>query len=92
MIDMLRPFLSRVIGTVVGALVAWLAAKGINIDAKTQQQVIEALITIIIPVYSIAREIVHRLIDKRINPADAASTRIAQASIRTVATMKARGE
>lgn len=76
MIDILRPFLSRVIGALVAAFAAWLAAKGFDFDKDTQQQMVENLVGIILPLFGVIWAVVHKLIDKKVNPGDAASSQL----------------
>jgi uncharacterized membrane protein len=74
----LRPFLSRLISTLVAALAAWLTTRyGINLDTETQGKIIEDVVTIVLPVFGIVNSVVHKLIDKRINPGDTASSHLA---------------
>lgn len=78
MLDSLRPFASRVVGAVVGALAGILATKvGIQVDQSTQASVTTALV---VGAYGI----VHKIVDKRLNPTDSASKRLASQN-RTVA-------
>jgi hypothetical protein len=74
----LRPLLSRLVASIVGALVAWLTTKyGISLDEET----IQGLIATMLGVFGVIYTIVHRLIDKKINPVDAASAPRAAASV-----------
>jgi uncharacterized membrane protein (DUF441 family) len=72
----LRPFVSRIAAALVALLITWLAAKGINLDQDTQSN-LKLLVetTIYIVVYAIS----HRLVDKQINPGDAAGSHLAMA-------------
>lgn len=73
MLDSLRPFVSRVVGAIVGALAGLLAAKaGISVDQSTQASITTA---VVIGAYGVA----HKLVDKKLNPADTASKRLAVA-------------
>ena len=72
--DSLRPFLSRVIAGLVASGAAYLQTKyGIVLDPDTKANlVVGALAT-----FSVLYPIGHRLIDKKINPGDAASKHMA---------------
>jgi uncharacterized membrane protein (DUF441 family) len=85
--DALRPFFSRIAAALVALLITWLTAKGINLDQDTQsnlRQLIETTIYII--VYAIS----HRVIDKRVNPGDAAGSHLAVSEKQESAVLKAR--
>lgn len=75
----LRPILGRIAGTVAGAIIAWLVASGVEIDAATQEQIRLATDALMLAVYGIVYAIVHRLWSKRFNPADAAAPELVQA-------------
>lgn len=83
--DSLRPFLSRIIAGLVGTLAAYLETKFqiiVNPDTKA------ALVSGALGVFSIIYPITHRLLDKKINPGDAASSHLAVAEKVQVAEMK----
>jgi uncharacterized membrane protein (DUF441 family) len=85
--DALRPFFSRIAAALVAFVVTWLTAKGIDLDQDAQsnlRQLIETTIYII--VYAIS----HRVIDKRVNPGDAASSHLATSEKAETAVLKAR--
>jgi uncharacterized membrane protein len=85
MIDFLRPFLSRIIAGWVAAFVAYLSTKfGVTLDAETQAGILAVLLGIFTTVYSI----VHRVLDKKINPGDAASSHLAAKEQVEVAALK----
>lgn len=74
MIDSLRPFLSRIIAGWIAAVVAFMNAKyGITLDGDTQT----AIMTLFFAIASSVYAIVHRVIDKKLNPGDAASSHYA---------------
>ncbi len=71
MLDSLRPFVSRVVGAFVGALAGILSTKlGIQVDPSTQASITTA---VVVGAYGVA----HKALDKRINPTDSASKRLA---------------
>jgi hypothetical protein len=71
MFDSLRPFLSRIVATVLGGAFGWLTTKtGIEVDPATQASIAGA---VVVGVYGVA----HKLIDKKVNPADSASKHLA---------------
>jgi hypothetical protein len=71
MLDSLRPFVSRVVGAVVGALAGIISTKlGIQVDPSTQASITTA---VVVGAYGVA----HKALDKRINPSDSASKRLA---------------
>jgi len=76
MIDLLRPFVGRVIAAWIAALSGWLASTvGVEIAPEDQAAVINAGVGIALTVYAV----LHRMIDARINPRDAASPTVAAA-------------
>jgi hypothetical protein len=88
-LDSLRPFLSRILAPLISAVFTWLAVHyGINFADDTREQVIEALVVVIIPLAQIVNGVAHRVIDKKINPADTASTHLAQEGKAEVAAIK----
>jgi uncharacterized membrane protein len=71
MLDGLRPFVSRIVGAVIGALAGALSTKvGIQVDPSTQASITTA---VVVGAYGV----VHKIVDKKLNPADTASTRLA---------------
>ena len=87
MFDALRPYLARLISAAVAAGLAAIATK-MGIDATSSDQVALAgslgtFLTLVI--YSV----LHKLLDKKINPADAASSHLAAAGVTTSANLKA---
>jgi hypothetical protein len=68
MLDSLRPFVSRLVGALVGALAGAASAKlGIVVDPATQASVTTA---VVIGAYGV----VHKMLDKKLNPGDTAAT------------------
>jgi small basic protein len=72
--DAIRPFLSRIIAGWIAALIVFLNAKfGVTLDGDTQAAILTLGLGLFSTIYSIA----HRLIDKKLNPGDAASSHLA---------------
>jgi cation transporter-like permease len=71
--SVLRVILARVIGALVAGLVAYFAGKGITIDKET----IEAVITVMMTVFTILYGLIHTAINARINPHDVSSPTVA---------------
>jgi len=72
----LRPILARLIAAWVAALSGWLSATvGIDLAPDEQVAVINAGLGLALTVYAL----VHRAIDARINPRDAAAPSVAAA-------------
>lgn len=76
--DIIRPYLARVLAAPIAALCAWLLMHWqVNITTDTQAQLVTALVAFILPFFGIVYAIVHKILDKWINPADAATTTLA---------------
>lgn len=74
----LRPIAARLAAAVVGALVSWLTVKGIDVPADTQQAWIEATVGLMLLVFGIVYALAHKLINRKLNPADAATPGLAK--------------
>lgn len=79
MINFLRPFLARIIAPLVTGFLAWLSVHyGIVLDTdQSTTKVTEAVIaifTILAPLTGIVKQI----IEKKVNPGNAASTKLAE--------------
>lgn len=78
MIDSLRPFLSRAIAPFVTMGLTWVAVHwGIAPGADAAGHITETAVIIIVGGMQIVYGLIHRGIDKKVNPVDAASTPIA---------------
>jgi ABC-type transport system involved in cytochrome bd biosynthesis fused ATPase/permease subunit len=78
MIDALRPFLSRILAPAITALLGILAVKfGLDFGADAAGHLTEYAVVIVVAVMQLANGLIHRSIDKKVNPADAASSQIA---------------
>lgn len=92
----LRPFLSRLISPLISTFATWLSVRwAIELDAASQQQITAAVLVIAITVGNYVGQtvnnVVHRLIDKRLNPGDAASSHLAEKEKRETVQLKAAG-
>lgn len=80
LMDRLRPYLARLVGTAVASFCGWLLLRyGVDVDKDTQAQLAEAIVVIVIPLMLAAREITHKGLNKIINPGDTASAHLAVA-------------
>ena len=71
--DFLKPYLSRIIATIIGSFFAWLTAKNINVDADTQQQAMAAITGVATVIFGVLYAVFHKIVDKWINPGDSAA-------------------
>jgi len=78
----IQPFLSRIIGSLIGGVAGYLSTKlNIVIDPATQASITAA---VVIVVYSIT----HRVIDRHVNPGDVASPILVQPAVIQKAELK----
>lgn len=86
LLDRLRPYASRVIAAWVGAGAAYVETRfGVILDPDTKANLVVGAVA----VYGTVYPIIHRLLDKKWNPGDAASTHQAVAEKAEVAAIKA---
>jgi hypothetical protein len=72
-----RPYVARVLSAWIAAASGWAASViGVEVSADEQALIFNAAMGIGLTVYAVA----HRLIDSKLNPADAASPSVADAS------------
>lgn len=84
--DSLRPYLARLVAGWVATLAVYLETRyQIILDPNTKA----ALVTGAVGIFGTVYPIVHRLIDKIVNPGDAASSHLASAEKAQVTAMKA---
>jgi UDP-N-acetylmuramyl pentapeptide phosphotransferase/UDP-N-acetylglucosamine-1-phosphate transferase len=74
----LRPFISGIVGSIVAGAVAWLAARGINLDQDSQAKLVEWLVGFILPLFGTIFSITHKTVAKYTNPGDAATSQLAE--------------
>lgn len=80
MLDALRPFLSRILAPIITALLGILAVKfGLDFGADAAGHITEYAVVIVVAVMQLANGVIHRGIDKQVNPVDAASAPLAAA-------------
>lgn len=72
-----RKYGARLIAGWVAALAAWLLAHyGVTLDADTQAHFVEATIGMMLAVFGTVYPLLHKYINKHINPGDAATSRL----------------
>lgn len=80
MIDALRPFISRILAPFITAGLAWAAIHwGVNFGDDAAGHITEYAVVVLFAVFSAVNGVLHRTIDKTVNPVDAASAPIAVA-------------
>lgn len=81
---------SRVIGAWVAAAAVYLSSKfGIVLDDNAQEQIMAGAIAVAFALAQTIYAIVHRVIDKRVNPGDAASSHLAAVEKQETTRLKA---
>lgn len=76
--NMLRPYLSRIIAPLITFVLAWLARKtGFVFDNATVDSITESTVLLLVPILLIINGILHKTLDKVFNPTDAASAGLA---------------
>lgn len=80
MIDALRPFISRILAPFITAALAWGAIHwGLNFGDDAAGHITEYAVVVLIAVMQAVTGIGHRVIDKKVNPVDAATAPLAAA-------------
>lgn len=73
--DVLRPYLSRIIAPIITFFLAWVAQKtGIVLD---NEAITESTVLLLVPILFVVNGIIHKTLDKTFNPGDAASSHLA---------------
>jgi hypothetical protein len=76
--EFLRPILARLVGAAVAALCIWLARKfQVQIDADSQVQLTGAGLAVLWFIGNVAYSLVHKGVNSKINPMDAATNELA---------------
>lgn len=88
MMSFLRPFLSRFISPFIASGLAFLALKGIDLGDDAPARLTEYTVITIIALMQLLNGPIHKLIDKKVNPGDAASAGLAVAEKRKDDAMK----
>jgi len=87
--DRLRPYLGKLIGTLVGSACAWILVHyHIVVDTEAQAKIVETIIEII-AMLLIIREGTATTVNKKLNPAGAASAHLAKEGKQEAEAMKA---
>jgi Mn2+/Fe2+ NRAMP family transporter len=74
MIAIIRAFLGRIIGAAVAGVAVWLLSKfGVVLTDEQQVRITEAAIIILMVVFTAIYSIVHKLVNTKLNPGDAAA-------------------
>lgn len=78
MTTIFRVLAGRLIGAIVAGLSTFLLAKfGVGLDADVQQQITEAGAIFLMVVFTAIYGIVHKVVNKKLNPGDTASAKLA---------------
>ncbi len=86
----LRPFLSRALASVIATLITWLLSKGIDVGKDAAGQLTEVATTVLIGAFTLFYGVIHRTIDKKVNPGAAASSTLATREKSEATTLKAK--
>lgn len=75
--QVIKIFFSRWIGGLVASLCAWLAIKwGIVVPDTVQADLAANVVGVMLGVFSILYPLIHKVIDRKVNPGDTASTHL----------------
>lgn len=77
--NLLSTFLSRVLAAWLAGGAAWLLVRyDILVDTETQKQLVEHLVGVILPVVLTLYAVAHKLVSKKTNPGDTASSHLSE--------------
>lgn len=80
MLNALRPFLSRILAPIITAGLAWAAIHwGINFGDDAAGHITEYAVVVLLALFSAVNAVIHKTIDKKVNPVDAATAPLAVA-------------
>lgn len=80
MLDAIRPFLSRILAPIITAGLAFIAVKlGVTFGTDAAGHITEVAVVILVGIMQFVYGMLHRGIDKTVNPVDAASAPLATA-------------
>lgn len=68
----MREFISRIVAPLVAGLVTWLGSVGLNLGPDFGAALTETAVILLTAVFTLIYGVVHRIVDKFANPADAA--------------------
>lgn len=86
----MQVFIARIIAAWIAGLAGWLMVKfGIGISAEDQANFTTHLVGIVIPVMTTLYAVAHKLLSKKTNPGDAASSHLAAREDTETAQLKA---
>jgi hypothetical protein len=89
--DTLRPFISRILSPFIAMLLTYLGTKfGISFGDDAQPYFTETITALSLPVFLALNAVIHKLLDKWINPGDAASAHLAGREKSEVKTLKSK--
>ena len=89
MIDFIRPYLSRIIAGGVTALTAFLASKlGVVLSPDDQATLTQGGVVLLIALTQPLYGLVHKFLDRWINPTDAADPVVAEAGVRSTRALR----
>jgi hypothetical protein len=69
----MRAVISRIIAPIIAALAAWLTAAGLDLDPGFVTAATEAATFLLLAVFGLVYGVAHKLIDRKVNPADDAA-------------------
>lgn len=75
----LRPFLSRILAPFITLLLSWLINKGIDFGPGAGEEFTEMGVMAGMAIFIAVNAIIHKSIDKKVNPSDAASDPLVKA-------------
>lgn len=82
-LEFVQTWLARALAAWVAGLAGWLAVRfGFDFSSDQQKALVEHLVGIIVPLVLTVYSILHKSLNKRINPGDAASTHLMNSEVR----------
>lgn len=86
----MQVFLARILAAWIAGLAGWLMVKfGIAITPEDQANFVTHLVGIVIPAMTTIYAIIHKMVSKKLNPGDAASSHLAEREASETAAIKA---
>lgn len=77
--NLLRLVIARTIGGLIATLSAWLMIRyGIIVDDSAQAELTSNVVAVMMTIFTILYPLIHKLINRKINPGDAASSHLAR--------------